>query len=443
MHKRIFTLALACLALVLSACGGSQENMPTTPAATTTLAATTDTTPVLTTPQATTEFTASSYSALNFQDMKAIWLSQYDLSPIYLDGDAQRPQADFTARMAKLLDNVASSGFNTVFLQIRPNADSMYPSQIYPTSAYVTGQLGREAEYDPVAIIVELAHERSLSIHAWINPLRGMAEDEITLVDSRYTIRRWYDSAQVRQKYLAAVGGKWYLNPAYSDVTDLIVAGAEEALERYAFDGLHMDDYFYPTTGPSFDSLAYSAFGNGKTLADFRRGNINLLVRRLYDVTHASGQGRIFGISPAGNHETVYHSQYADIYTWCEKDGYVDYICPQVYFGLEHGSFDFQKVCKTYSDMIKTENVSLIIGMTFGKAYTGEDQWAGSGKNEWREHKDVLARCLQTTQGLPHCRGISVFCYQYLFDPLSGAPIPETAKEWANFCPVLENITWE
>lgn len=443
MNKGFFALVLACLTVVLSACGGSGGNTPTTPGVTTAPATTPATTPALTTPPATTEFEPSSYAALNHRDMKAIWLSQYDLSPIYLSGDVQRPEGDFAARMAHVLDNVAASGFNTVFLQLRPNADSMYPSEHYPASAYVTGQLGREMQYDPVAIIVALAHQRNLSIHAWINPLRGMAQEEIALVDSRYAIRRWYDSPQVRKKYLIAVDGKWYLNPAYSDVTDLIVAGAQEALSRYAFDGLHLDDYFYPTTDPSFDALAYNAFGNGKTLADFRRGNINLLVRRLYDLTHASGQGRIFGISPAGNHETVYNSQYADIYTWCAKEGYVDYICPQVYFGLEHGSFDFQKVCKTYSDMIKAEHVDLVVGMTFGKAYTGQDQWAGSGKNEWLEHDDVLKRSLQTTQNLPHCRGISVFCYQYLFDPLSGAPIPETAKEWQNFCPVLKDITWE
>lgn len=442
MKKRLLALALAGLALLFAACGPDKPPEATTTAATAP-ATTPATTPAPTPPPETTAFDPGSYTALNYPDMKALWLSQYDLSPIYLSGDAQRPQGDFTARMGKLLDNVAASGFNTVFLQIRPNADSMYPSQFYPASAYVTGQLGREGEYDPVAITVALAHERNLSIHAWINPLRGMAQEEIALVDSRYAIRRWYDSSQVTGKYLVAVGGRWYLNPAYSDVADLIVAGAEEALTRYPFDGLHMDDYFYPTTDPSFDNLAYSAFGSGKSLADFRRGNINLLVRRLYDMTHASGQGRIFGISPAGNYETVYHSQYADIYTWCANDGYVDYICPQVYFGLEHGSFDFQKVCKTYSDMIQTESVSLIIGMTFGKAYTGQDQWAGSGQNEWLEHKDVLARSLQTTQDLPHCRGISVFCYQYLFDPLSAAPIPETAQEWQNFRPILENITWQ
>lgn len=433
MRKRILALVLAWAAVILCACGPDKppETAPDL------------TTPVETTPPATTEFTAGSYTAVNYENMKAIWLSQYDLSPIYLSGDTQRPEADFTARMAQVLDNVASSGFNTVFLQIRPNADSMYPSAFYPTSAYVTGGLGTPTEYDPVAIIVELAHGRNLSIHAWINPLRGMDEADIALVDSRYPIRRWYDSAQVRGKYLVAVDGKWYLNPAYSAVGDLIVAGAQEALDRYAFDGLHMDDYFYPTTDPGFDKPAYDAFGGSRSLGDFRRENINLLVRRLYDMTHATGTGRIFGISPAGNYETVYARQYADIYTWCAQAGYVDYICPQVYFGLEHGSFDFQKVCRVYSDMIQTESVDLIVGMTFGKAFSGEDPWAGTGKNEWQAHKDVLARSLQTTRSLPHCRGISVFCYQYIFDPLSGAPIPETAREWQNFCPILKGITWE
>lgn len=86
-----------------------------------------------------------------------MWLSQYDLTGIYLDGDTQREEADFTARMAQVLDNVKAQGFNTVLLQVRPNADSMYPSKLYPMSPYVVGQSGRPAQYDPVALIVRLA----------------------------------------------------------------------------------------------------------------------------------------------------------------------------------------------------------------------------------------------------------------------------------------------
>lgn len=427
MKKRMIALALAGLSLIFCACGKS------VPAGTA---------PVDSTPPAIPETDAPAQAVQN-GDIKAIWLSQFDLNPIFREGDGQRGQADFTARMETLLDNVVASGFNTVFLQIRPNADSMYPSEYFPQSAYVTGALGEAAVYDPVAIIVALAHRRNLSIHAWINPLRGMNEEEIALVGREYAIRRWYDSDSVRGKYIVCVEGKWYLNPAYKEVSDLIVAGAQEALTRYAFDGLHMDDYFYPTTDPGFDEAAYRAFGNGKSLGDFRRGNINLLVRRLYEMTHALGGNRVFGISPAGNAQAVYSEQYADIDSWCARPGYIDYICPQVYFGLEHGSYDFQTVCKTYSQMISCEEVDLIIGMTFSKAFSGEDKWAGAGKNEWVEHKDVLKRSLEATKGLPHCRGISVFCYQYLFDPLTGAPIPETAEERENFLPTLQDMSWQ
>lgn len=382
---------------------------------------------------------------LLYEDMKAIWLSQFDLKDIYLNGNTQRGEADFTARMAQVMDNVKAQGFNTIFLQVRPYADSMYPSEYYPMSAYVAGHLGSRVQYDPVKIIVQLAHDRALSIHAWINPLRGMTEEELLMVDAEYSIRRWYDDPQLRGRYIVLVNGRWYLNPAYDEAVDLICSGAEEALLMYDFDGLHMDDYFYPTTDTAFDSGAYADYqtsGGALDLADFRRNNINKLVHRLCEITHNSQSGRIFGISPAGNADTAYNTHYADVYQWCGEDGYVDYICPQVYFGLEHGSHDFVKVCYTYQAMIQTDSVDLIIGMTLGKAYSEEDPWAGAGKDEWKNNKNVLARCLQTTLELERCQGVAVFSYQYFYDPLTGSGIAQTEEERENFVPVLQDITW-
>lgn len=384
-------------------------------------------------------------TALQYENMKAMWLSQHDSTDIYLDGDTQRDETDFTARMARILDNVKAQGFNTVFLQVRPNADSMYPSAHYPMSAYVVGQLGLQAEYDPVAIIVRLAHERELSIHAWINPMRGMSEDEILSVGQEYAIRRWYDDPELCGRYIVLFSGRWYLNPAYGEVKNLIVAGAEEALSLYDFDGLHMDDYFYPTTSPSFDADAYAEYqagGGTLDLAGFRKSALNDLVHELHEMTQNSLSGRIFGVSPSGIVDKVVNDQYADVYQWCGTDGYIDYICPQVYFGLEHESLDFINVCKTYQDMIQTESVELIIGMSFGKAFSGDDPWAGSGREEWKNNKDVLLRCLQATLDLEKCGGISVFCYQYFFEPLTGNSIAETTEERENFVPALQEISW-
>lgn len=101
------------------------------------------------------------------------------------------------------------------------------------------------------------------------------------------------------------------------------------------------------------------------------------------------------------------------------------------------------KVCHAYQDMICADSVDFVIGMTFGKALSGEDKWAGSGAEEWKNYKDVLARCLQATKELERCRGVAVFCYQYFFEPVTGRSVAETAEERDNFVPVFREITWE
>ena len=376
-------------------------------------------------------------------DFKAIWLSQYDLWDIYLSDGVQRVREDFTDRMSRVLDNIRAQGFNTVLLQVRPNGDSMYPSVYYPMSKYVVGQYGREADYDPVEIIVSLAKARNLSIHAWINPMRCMTTAELEQVDDAFLIRRWYDDPERNGSYIVQHGSYWYLNPAYEEVRQLILIGAAELLDNYDFDGIHMDDYFYPTTDAAFDAGAYAACGEGMALDAFRRENLNILVSGLYEVTKACGKEKLYGISPAGNIRTVYDSHYADVYTWCSREGYIDYICPQVYFGLEHQSFDFVSVCNTWQDIIQSDSVDLIIGMTMEKALSREDKYAGSGKNEWQEHQDILKRCLEYTAKLSKCRGISVFSYQHFFSPVTGEEVAGTAAERENFVPLLQEITWQ
>lgn len=374
------------------------------------------------------------------ENIKAMWLTQFDMEDIYRSGDSQRSREEFTEKAEVILENIASMGFNTLFLQVRPNADSMYPSQVYPMSRYVVGQYAGTAAYDPVELLVALAGEKGLSVHAWINPMRGMKEAELALVSEEYSIGRWARDPDKLGRYLVLHNGMWYLNPAYAPVRALIAAGAKEALEKYDFDGLHIDDYFYPTTDTEFDRQAYSELGGGRELDDFRRQSLNALVSLLYDTAHE--QGAVFSVSPAGNIGTVYDSHYADVYTWCSQEGYLDYICPQVYFGLEHENFDFAKVCRTFSDIIHTDSVGLIVGMTFGKAMTGEDPYAGSGKDEWKENQDILKRCLEYTRELEHCRGVAVFCYQYFYDPLTGEPIQETSRERENFLPVFGKMEW-
>ena len=385
------------------------------------------------------------YSTLNYENVKAMWLSQFDLNSVYCTGGAQRSESSYRTLIKNILGYVAENGFNTVIVQVRPNADSMYPSDVYPASYYVVGSYGKNHTYDPFAILIEEAHALELSVQAWINPLRCMTSTQITSVNKRYKIREWYNDKSTNGTYIVLKGSNYYLNPAYEEVRKLIIDGAAEILANYEIDGLHMDDYFYPTTDSSFDSAAYTEYkksGGRLALDAWRRNNLNLLVSGLYSTVKSAGEDIIFGISPAGNINTVYNSQYADVYTWCSEPGYIDYICPQVYFGLEHQTYDFKKVSETFQSIIKTDSVKLIIGMTLGKAKSKTDQYAGTGKNEWAEHDDILKRCLEYTENLEKCTGVAYFCLQYFRNPVTGAEETATAAERANFIPLLKEIKW-
>ena len=380
-------------------------------------------------------------------DWKGLWLSQFDLQSIYSAGSSQRSEADFRKRMEQVLDNTVKDGFNTVVLQLRPNADSIYPSDVYPPSKYAVGSYAGDFQYDPVAIVVELCKERGLSVHGWINPMRGMTEDEIKQVDDKYLIKQWYNDQTKKGDYIVFVNKNWYLNISHPEVRKLICDGAAEILARYEMDGVHMDDYFYPTTDASFDAKAYSAYkkdGGTLDLASWRKESLSTLVAELYATVKTHDLRALFGISPAGNINTVMNSHYADVMTWCANPGYIDYIMPQVYFGFEHASWAFDKTCKIWEDIIDTEYVTLIVGMSFGKALSGVDNYAGAaGKDEWTRHKDIMVRSLKHTETLELCKGVTVFCYQYLWDRGNGTIIPTTKQEHEAFSAYLKEVTWQ
>lgn len=381
------------------------------------------------------------YVALNYESVKGVWLSQFDMRDVYTDGIGQRDISDYTDMAERVIKNIRSLGINTVFIQLRPNGDSIYPSELYPTSKYLTGAYGREADYDAFSVFLERAHREGISVHAWINPLRCMSEREIGEVSLKYDIRRWYSDGGGRIK---SVGGVCYLDPAYEEVRGIICDGVLEILEKYEVDGIHIDDYFYPTTAPSFDAEVYGKYRETAgilSLADFRREQINTLVRDIYATVKRTNHTVLFGVSPSGNTDRNYNELYADVALWCANEGYIDYICPQVYFGFEHESRPFDAVCEEFADMIKTDSISLIVGMTLEKAYNGyggeKDVWAGEGAREWIENRDILRRSLEYTRNIESCRGSVFFSYRYFFDPIIGEPLVETKEEITAFLPLL------
>ena len=258
-------------------------------------------------------------------EMRGIWISYGELSTAF--------KGNFKNEIAGMFDNIKDLGLNTVFVHARAFCDSFYPSKLFPWSAYITGTEGVSPGFDPLKIMVEEAKKRDLEIHAWLNPYRisYKTEDVSTLANSSYI--KQYMTKKPSSTLAVAYDGGLYLNPANADAEKLIIDGVKEILDAYDVDGIHFDDYFYPTMDSSFDQSDYSAYVNGKSnplpLADWRRENVNRMLKSVYTTVKGYGNDIAFGVSPAGNNERNYNELYADTDAWV-NGGYIDYIIPQI-----------------------------------------------------------------------------------------------------------------
>ncbi len=365
----------------------------------------------------------NSYSALNHADVKGVWISYIELADI-LTG---KTESDFRKAIGAAYDNCVSLGLNTVYVHVRSHGDAYYKSSLYPWSKYVTGTFGKAPDFDPLKIMISEAHSRGLSFQAWINPLRACAVTDIS-GESGYPIYSWVNGADTAGKYVVKVGSTYYLNPAYGEVVDFIAAGAAEIAANYDVDGVHIDDYFYPTTDASFDSSAYSQSGCG-TISEFRLSNCDRLVSGLYGAVKKANPSALFGVSCQGSIENNYNQMYADVKKWCSQSGFTDYIMPQIYYGFSNSTQPYSRCAAEWDALAQSGGIPLIIGLSVSKIGL-EDAWAGAGKTEWITDKNILSRQYTEALGQRSYGGICLYSYRSIFTPDS-AVVSQVDKEIA------------
>ncbi len=361
------------------------------------------------TAQTDTYYPVNSYYTLNFSVQKAVWVSYLEYDRIM----SGKTREEFSEALCECFDNIAALGCNTVYFQVRAHGDAYYNSALFPTASRLGGEIGGTADYDPLEIAVKAAHDRGLSIHAWINPMRLMTESEMESLSDDCILKQWYNDSEKNGQYITLYNGRWYLNPAYSEVTELICDGIREIVTGYDVDGIQIDDYFYPTTEESFDSIAYTASGTSLSLGDWRRTLIDTMVSAMYTTVHSANSTAVFGISPQGNADNNYENLYADTVKWCSEGGYCDYICPQVYYGFENETLPFAETADQWSEYVSDSGVALVIGLAAYKV-GAEDTYAGTGKHEWEENSDVLLRQQEYAEELG--AGYAFFRYDSLFE---------------------------
>lgn len=347
-------------------------------------------------------------------EVKAIWISYLDFYSLAQNQN----ERTFTSNIKAAFEDIADYGLNTVFVQVRPFGDAMYESEIFPWSYVMTGTEGADPGYDPLAIMVETAQDCGLRIEAWINPYRVRATNSNRVLSGSNPAVRALERGD--DMVLSYSGGLFY-NPASQDARDLITEGVLEIVENYAVDGIHFDDYFYPTTDMSFDAASYRAYRNdGGTLtqADWRRQNVDLLVRQVYAAIKSTDPDVLFGISPQARMDNNYNAQFINVQKWLSNRGYIDYICPQIYFGFDNDTVPYASSLAEWESMAAGSGVDLYIGLAAYKCGV-TDQWAGSGSNEWVRSTDLLMQMVDEARDASGYAGFVLYRYDSLFNPES------------------------
>ncbi len=329
------------------------------------------------------------------RQLRADWIA----SVVNIDWPS-RPGLSVEQQKSELIgwyDEAVDRGLNAVVVQVRPTADSFWPSAIEPWSKYLTGTQGQDPGYDPLAFAVREAHTRNLEFHAWFNPYRvSMDTNRDALVATH--------PARIHPDWVVAYGGKLYYNPGIPAARHLVEDAIMDAVTKYDIDAVHFDDYFYPypVVGQAFpDDDTFAQYPDGLTdKADWRRHNINLLITELGDRIHSEKPWVKFGVSPfavwrnkatdpEGSNTTAgaqtYDDLYADTRRWVRQE-WIDYIAPQVYWNIGFPPADYAMLVPWWSQQVRGTNVQLYVGQATYKVGTSTQDPAWSDPNEMTRH---------------------------------------------------------
>ncbi len=318
------------------------------------------------------------------RDLRGVWMAtvlniDYPQNPTV---SAATLQADFNSQLFRL----RQAGMNTIFVQVRPAGDAIYPSKLAPWSEWLTGVQGKApvSNFDPLAYMIETAHKQGVEIHAWVNPYRvAMSLDSANFAPNHlyHTHRDW----------VRTYNGRRYLDPGLPDVRAHLGEVIDELVANYDIDGVHFDDYFYPypSAGIPFpDQATWYRYGQGRPLADWRRENVNTFVAETYRRIKAAKPWVQFGISPFGvwrNQSqdplrgsatrasvSSYDDLYGDALAWAEA-GTVDYLLPQLYWSMDYPPASYRILASWWAGNVPP-GVRIYTGHAAYKVANNDDQ---------------------------------------------------------------------
>lgn len=325
------------------------------------------------------------------QQYRAVWVSHFagDLSPY-------QNEASYKEELTEILDNMEQWGMNAMVFHIRTHNNAMYDSDLNPRARW--WQNVNFDEFDPLEWLISECHSRGIEFHAWLNPYR---------LGGSNVIGEYPEGNPALDKSLILSNGSGeILDPSSQVVRDFIVDTCMEVIEKYDVDAIHFDDYFY-ISGVETDKSG-----------DWKREQVDLFIEQLHNemVAYNDEHGRNvqLGISPSGIYRNggyvaspTYDENgnlispigsytagfahygdylYSDTLHWI-NEGWIDYITPQSYWGLEHNVASYAALTRWWSWATTNKDVNLYMGMGIYMAIDSSGYW---GKDVNEVNKQLL-----------------------------------------------------
>ena len=257
--------------------------------------------------------------------------------------------AEQQQELLAILDRAAILKMNAIVFQVRTEADALYASKYEPWSRYLTGEQGKSPDpaWDPLEFAVTEAHKRGLELHAWFNPYRAAFRREEPTAKSHVS--------KAHKSLVVPYAQFLWMDPSKPEVRQLMLRSVLDVVRRYDIDAVHIDDYFYPypelKAGQRIefpDAAGFAAYrraGGALDRADWRRRNVDVLIRELYAAVKGVKIWVKVGISPFGIWRPgfpptttagidQYDELFADARKWL-REGTLDYLAPQLYWPVQ------------------------------------------------------------------------------------------------------------
>lgn len=352
------------------------------------------------------------------REMRAVWIATVENIdwPSVTGLTTEQQQRE----MIEILDHVKAFNMNTVVFQIRPDADALYASPLEPWSEWLSGRQGAAPDpwYDPLEFAISECRKRGLDIHVWFNPYRAIQNIDKTVAAPNHV-------TNTHPEWIVTYGNKRYFDPGIPEAREFVARVVSDVVRRYDIDAVHFDDYFYPykIAGVNFpDDSSFERYPNGYSADrrdDWRRNNVDLIIKQLSDSIKSIKPTVEFGISPFGVWRnqavdpagsatragvTNYDDLYADILKW-QKEGWIDYVTPQLYWFIGKEVADYAILADWWAQ--NSLGCQLYIGQAF---YLLNSE---SRDPAWRT-ADEIVKQVKLNRSIPQIAGSMFFSAKYL-----------------------------